>query len=60
VVEWLAQRDLERMTAGSMDPNGKGQAEQAQELAAQAMAFGVVGGLVCGVPLVVGVAWHFG
>jgi hypothetical protein len=38
------------MTAGTVDPNGKTQAEQAQELAAQAVAFGVVGGLRCGVP----------
>jgi hypothetical protein len=29
-VHRLAQRDLERMTAGSMDPTGRGQAERAQ------------------------------
>jgi hypothetical protein len=51
-VHWLAPRDLERMTAGTMDPNGKGQAQQAQKLAWQALAFGVVGGLRCGVPWV--------
>jgi hypothetical protein len=28
VVDWLAQRDLERMTAGTMDPNGRGQVAQ--------------------------------
>jgi hypothetical protein len=58
-VDWLAQRDLERMTAGTMDPNGTGLAEQAQELVRQALVFGVVGGLLCGAPLVLVVARFF-
>ena len=29
VVDWLAQRDLERMTAGTMDPNGREQVARA-------------------------------
>ena len=52
VVEALAQRDLERMTAGTMDPNGREQAERAKELTDLAVAFGVVGGLLCSWPLV--------
>jgi hypothetical protein len=55
-VDWLAHRDQGRMTAGTMDPNRKRQAEQAQGLAAQAVTFGVGGGLLCGVPLVLVVA----
>jgi hypothetical protein len=58
VVEGLAERDLERMTAGGMDPNGKGQAEQARRLAWQALAFGLIGGLFCWMP-VLAVLGHF-
>jgi hypothetical protein len=50
-VDWLAQRDLERMTAGTMDPRGRAEAERAQELAGYACALGFVGGLLCGLPL---------
>jgi hypothetical protein len=50
-VEWLAQRDRERMTAGTMDPRGRHDAERAQELAGYACVLGFVGGFVCGLPL---------
>jgi hypothetical protein len=50
-VRWLAQRDLERMTAGTMDPRGRHDAGRAQEVAGYAIALGFVGGLLCGLPL---------
>jgi hypothetical protein len=51
-VEALARRDLEKMEAGTMHPNGRAQAERAKGLADLAAGFGVVGGLLCGWPLV--------
>jgi hypothetical protein len=51
VVDSLTQRDLERMTAGTMDPRVRQDAERAQELAGYACALGFVGRLLCGLPL---------
>jgi hypothetical protein len=47
-VEGLAQRDLEKMKAGRMDPNGREDAERAHALAEYAGAAGGAGGFVCG------------
>jgi hypothetical protein len=51
VVEGMAQRDLERMQAGTMDPNGRGQAETAQRLAQGGVLAGFLGGVLCALPL---------
>jgi len=44
----LARRDLKRMEAGRMDPNGRRDVEGAQRLAEHACPLGVVGGFLCG------------
>jgi hypothetical protein len=51
LVEWLAQRDLEGMQAGTMDPRGRRDAELAWDLAGYVCSLGFVGGLLCGLPL---------
>jgi hypothetical protein len=51
VVEGMAQRELERIEAGVMDPNGRGQAETAQKLARGGVLVGFLGGVLCALPL---------
>jgi hypothetical protein len=59
VVRHLADCDLAKMRAGVMDPNGRRQTEAAREQALWGMFYGGFGGLVCGVPLLVGLAHLF-
>lgn len=50
-VSVLARGDVVKMRAGTMDPAGLRQAQKAQEVAWLALVLAVVGGCVCGVPV---------
>jgi hypothetical protein len=54
-VDRLAVRDLRRMRAGTMDPDGHAQAKQARRLADLGTILGVLGGGGCGLYLFLGV-----
>jgi hypothetical protein len=53
-VDRLAVRDLRRMRAGTMDPDGHAQAKRARQLADLGTILGALGGGGCGLYLLLG------